>query len=92
MVEGNLRKLLLGEDPFDIERLWDIMWRAGQRAFHHGEHQQPVGRAVHARIRLSARDLRCFEEDNQLSRGPEGIYMRPSERPGFGWDREVVLS
>ena len=33
---------------------------------------------------------RRFEEDNQITRGPEGIYMRPSERPGFGWDREVV--
>jgi L-rhamnonate dehydratase len=28
VVEGNLRKLLLGEDPFDIEKLWDMMWRA----------------------------------------------------------------
>ncbi|MDQ6707689.1 MAG: L-rhamnonate dehydratase [Acidobacteriota bacterium] len=27
-----------------------------------------------------------FEEDNQVTRGPEGIYTRPSERPGFGWD------
>ncbi len=25
-----------------------------------------------------------FEEDNQITRGPEGIYMRPSDRPGFG--------
>jgi L-rhamnonate dehydratase len=33
---------------------------------------------------------RRFEEDNRITRGPEGIYMRPSERPGFGWDREVV--
>lgn len=29
---------------------------------------------------------RRFEEDNQITRGPEGIYMRPSEKPGFGWD------
>ena len=27
-----------------------------------------------------------FEEDNHITRGPEGIYMRPSERPGFGWE------
>jgi L-rhamnonate dehydratase len=33
---------------------------------------------------------RRFEEDNQITRGPEGIYMKPSERPGFGWEREVV--
>ena len=28
IVEGNLAKLLLGEDPFNVERLWDIMWRS----------------------------------------------------------------
>lgn len=27
-----------------------------------------------------------YEEDYQLSRGPEGIYTRPSDKPGFGWD------
>ena len=26
-VVDHLRKLLLGEDPFQLERLWDIMWR-----------------------------------------------------------------
>ena len=30
-----------------------------------------------------------YEEDNQITRGPEGIYTRPSERPGLGWDVEV---
>jgi L-rhamnonate dehydratase len=30
-----------------------------------------------------------FEEDNQLTRGPEGIYARPSDRPGLGWEIEV---
>jgi L-rhamnonate dehydratase len=30
-----------------------------------------------------------FEEDNNISRGPEGIYIRPSERPGLGWDFTV---
>ncbi len=33
---------------------------------------------------------RRFEEDNQITRGPEGIYARPSDRPGLGWDFEVV--
>lgn len=33
---------------------------------------------------------RRFEEDNQITRGPEGVYMRPSERPGFGWELEVA--
>jgi L-rhamnonate dehydratase len=28
IVENHLIKLLMGEDPFDIERLWDIMWRS----------------------------------------------------------------
>jgi L-rhamnonate dehydratase len=31
-----------------------------------------------------------FEEDNHVTRGPEGIYVRPSERPGFGWDIEAA--
>jgi L-rhamnonate dehydratase len=31
-----------------------------------------------------------WEERYQISRGPEGIYMRPPEAPGFGWDIEVV--
>jgi L-rhamnonate dehydratase len=28
IVEDHLSKLLMGEDPFDVERLWDIMWRS----------------------------------------------------------------
>ena len=31
-----------------------------------------------------------FEEDFHISRGPEGIYARPSDRPGLGWDIEVT--
>jgi len=27
-----------------------------------------------------------FEEENMITRGPEGIYVRPSDGPGFGWD------
>jgi L-alanine-DL-glutamate epimerase-like enolase superfamily enzyme len=27
-----------------------------------------------------------FEEDNHVTRGPEGISMRPPDRPGFGWE------
>ena len=30
-----------------------------------------------------------FEEENNITRGPEGIYMRPSDSPGFGWELEV---
>ena len=29
---------------------------------------------------------RRFEEDNGITRGPEGIYMRPGDRPGFGFE------
>jgi L-rhamnonate dehydratase len=31
-----------------------------------------------------------FEEDFHISRGPEGIYARPSDVPGLGWDIEVM--
>jgi hypothetical protein len=27
--------------------------------------------------------------DNLITRGPEGVYARPSARFGFGWDTEV---
>lgn len=28
VVEGHFIKLLVGEDPFNIERIWDILWRS----------------------------------------------------------------
>ena len=31
-----------------------------------------------------------FEEDMRISRGPDGVYVLPSDKPGFGWDRVVV--
>ena len=31
-----------------------------------------------------------YEEDNHLTRGPEGIYERPSEESGLGWDFVAV--
>jgi L-alanine-DL-glutamate epimerase-like enolase superfamily enzyme len=30
-----------------------------------------------------------FEEEYHVTRGPEGIYVRPSDGPGLGWDIEV---
>jgi L-alanine-DL-glutamate epimerase-like enolase superfamily enzyme len=30
-----------------------------------------------------------FADDNNVTRGPEGIYMRPPDRPGFGWELTV---
>ena len=32
-----------------------------------------------------------YEEDNNLTRGPEGIYTTPSNDPGFGWQLEPVV-
>jgi hypothetical protein len=31
-----------------------------------------------------------FEEDYNITRGPEGIYMRPRDLPGWGMDPEVL--
>jgi L-rhamnonate dehydratase len=31
-----------------------------------------------------------WAEQYQITRGPEGIYTRPPDRPGFGWDIEVA--
>jgi len=30
-----------------------------------------------------------WAENYNISKGPEGLYMRPSNRPGFGWDFTV---
>jgi len=27
-----------------------------------------------------------FQEEQQITRGPEGIYMRPPDRPGFSFE------
>ncbi len=31
-----------------------------------------------------------YEEDFRISRGPEGIYTTPADRPGFGWEFDAV--
>ncbi len=31
-----------------------------------------------------------FAEDYHITRGPEGVYTRPSEKPGFGWEIDVT--
>lgn len=31
-----------------------------------------------------------WEEQYRITRGPDGIYTRPHDLPGFGWDIEVV--
>ena len=32
---------------------------------------------------------RRYEEDTHITRGSEGIYTRPSNGPGLGWDMDV---
>jgi L-rhamnonate dehydratase len=51
VAEGHLAKLLVGEDPFDVERLWDIMWRS---TLYYGR----KGLVVHA---ISACDLALWD-------------------------------
>ncbi len=36
------------------------------------------------------RVYKMFEEQRLVSRGPEGVYLQPSERPGFGLDIDVA--
>jgi L-rhamnonate dehydratase len=35
---------------------------------------------------------KLYEEQRKITRGPEGIYVQPSEAPGFGYDFEVIAS
>ena len=51
VIEKHLTKLLLDEDPFNIERLWDIMWRS---TLYYGR----KGMVVHA---ISAVDLALWD-------------------------------
>ena len=51
VIEKHLPKLLIGEDPFDVERLWDIMWRS---TMYYGR----KGIVVHA---ISAVDLALWD-------------------------------
>ncbi len=30
-----------------------------------------------------------YAEQRKMTRGPEGVYIQPSDEPGFGWDFEV---
>src|SRR6266508_2997380 len=51
IVEKHLTKLLLGKDPFDLERNWDILWRS---TMYYGR----AGAVVHA---ISGADLALWE-------------------------------
>jgi len=37
-----------------------------------------------------AEAYKIHEEQYEISRGPEGIYTKPHERPGWGWDFEAA--
>ena len=45
IVEEHLTKLLIGKDPFDIERNWDIMWRSTMSYGRTGVTMDEVGHA-----------------------------------------------
>ena len=51
IVEGHLARLLVGENPLDIEKLWDIQWRS---TLYYGR----AGAAVHA---ISGIDLALWD-------------------------------
>lgn len=51
VIEKHLTKLLIGEDPFNVEELWDVMWRS---TLYYGR----KGLVVHA---LSAIDLALWD-------------------------------
>jgi L-rhamnonate dehydratase len=60
VVERHLPKLLVGEDPFQVERLWDIMWRG---TLYYGR----KGVAVHA---ISAVDNALWDIIGQALKTP----------------------
>ena len=51
VIERHLTKLLIGEDPFNVEELWDIMWRS---TMYYGR----KGLVIHA---ISAVDLALWD-------------------------------
>ena len=72
VVEGNLKKLLLGKNPLDIEKLWDVMWRA---TLFYGR----AGAAVHA---ISGVDLALWDLAGKIWNAP--VYQLLGGRV---WDR-----
>jgi L-rhamnonate dehydratase len=78
--------LLMDQDPFNVDRLWDIMYRG---CMHYGAEQGKihVTMAINSPMAemFGALPTKQFEDEHFVSRGPEGIYTQPSEAPGFGW-------
>ena len=85
-----LRRIAALAAAYDIPVIPHARRHVRLRAFHHGDAECPWAELFMPAARRSERGLPAFEEDNQITRGPEGIYMRPSDRPGFGWDIEVT--
>ena len=72
IIEGHLAKLLIGENPLDIERLWDVMWRA---TLFYGR----AGAAIHA---ISGIDLALWDLAGKVWGAP--VYRLLGGRT---WDR-----
>ncbi len=60
IVEGHLAKLLMGRNPLDLERNWDVMWRG---TMHYGR----MGVVMNA---ISAVDLACWDIAGQAMQQP----------------------
>jgi L-rhamnonate dehydratase len=72
VVERHLPKLLVGEDPFRVERLWDIMWRG---TLYYGR----KGVAVHA---ISAVDNALWDIVGKALNKPVYRLLGGGARPG----------
>ena len=63
MIERHLRRFVVGESPFDVERLWDVMYRAAI----------PYGRAGAALEAISALDIALWDLMGRATGKP--VYM-----------------
>lgn len=85
VIEGHLAKLLAGENPLNIERLWDVMWRA---TLFYGR----AGAALHA---MSAIDLALWDLAGKVRGVPvyELLGGRTWERiPAYATGNDVEQS
>ena len=60
------------------------------RALHHGDDERPWAEMFMPAPGGPKEVYDIWEERYNLTKGPEGIYMRPSDKPGFGWDIVVT--
>jgi L-rhamnonate dehydratase len=71
MIEQHLRRFALGASPFDVERLWDIMYRASI----------PYGRAGAALEAISALDIALWDLMGQVTGKPVYMLLGGAVRP-----------